>query len=226
MSIKGEERRLADLHELEQDFMEAFEIARKIPDESNFMRENSNRSRISATQLDVKLFTLESKIVRLREILGMEPFVVPMPKPRVPGPVQKAEGEMWDPSPVYDGVVFALDPEALYMQIVESQREPHKIFSKVRCAPMKMMQGVKEKTWRLASVECGEQGNRAKVVLTIMPLTASCADTETAVQKLDEALGKLIDWCSRAGGTPPNQRPHGMQVHYTRSTRDLQFAAR
>jgi hypothetical protein len=226
MSIKGEERRLADLHELEQDFMEAFEIARKIPDESNFMREKSNRSRISATKLDVTLFTLESKIVRLREILGMEPFVIPMPQPRVPAKAQKPDGEIWDAPPVYDGVIYALDPSDLYMQILESQREPHKIFSKVRCGPMKMMQGVKEKTWRLASVECGEQGNRAKVILTVMPLPATCPDAEVAVQKLDEALGKLIDWCSRAGGTPPNQRPHGMQVHYTRATRDLQFAAR
>jgi hypothetical protein len=231
---KGHARREADLANLEAEFFEALELAKKEKDPpSAFVAERQGRSRGAATALDVKLFTLESKIVRLRELLAMPPLVLPLgnkasaseSNAKAKAGTGPGTSEPWPSAPELEGSIYALDPLNLWNQIVESGRDPAKVFTKVKCAAGHARQNPEQASWRLCMVECGDGKVPAKLTLTLFPLPDG-PDAHTAAQKLDDALTKLVTWSEKTMNTHSRERAHSLQVHYTRATRELQFSAR
>lgn len=229
MSRAGDARRTHDLELLEAEFAEALALA-KAEEFSAYLSEKRGNRRGAALPLDVKLFTLESKIERLREKLGLEKLVISLEggerkgiksKPGAP-PVERGP---WAPPPDYDDCLYPLDPSDLYMQLIESGRDPHEIFDRVKCLGGRGRQAPGEKSWRLLQVEIGDGRVPAKLALIVSPLPIH-PDAELAREKLDRALQKLVKFCENASRTPITERPRQLSVTYGRAERELAFHAR
>lgn len=216
---RGDDRRINDLENFEAAFLDALTRAKQ-EKYSAFISEKTGRKRGGATPLDVELFTLESKIDRLREKLGLPRFEIPLPKPE---PSKGAEG--WPPPPDVEATVFALDLQRIYFEIAQSDRTPEEIFTKVKYGGPKTRQGGDQSTWRLAMVEVGDGRIPAKLTLTVLPLPEH-ADAELAAHKLHQALDKLVYWSEKARLTPNQERPRLLNVGYARKARELSFNAR
>ena len=217
---KGNDRRINDLENFEAEFAEALARA-KAEKFSAYISEKQGARRGAATQLDVELFTLESKIDRLREKLGLPPFVVPI-KPNEK-PASATEG--WPMPPELEATAFALDLAQLHLELAQSGRTPEALFAKVKYASAKHRQGADQTTWRLAMVEVGDGRVPAKLALTVYPLPDH-PDAALAAQKLAEALERLVAWCEKNQQNPSAERPRLMHVAYSRGSRELAFHAR
>ncbi|MBS2027574.1 MAG: hypothetical protein JST54_06705 [Deltaproteobacteria bacterium] len=218
---RGDDRRKNDLDNLEAAFLDALTRA-KAEKFSAYISEKRGARKGAATSLDVELFTLESKIDRMREKLGLPKFEVPLPKAE-PAKAEAEEG--WPLPPEYEDTRFGLDLAELYVELVQSGRVPEKIFTKVKYLGAKHRQGADQPSWRLAMVDVGDGRAPAKVSLSIYPLPLN-ADAEVASQKLVAALDRLVSWSDRAGGMPITERPRLLHVTYARATRELAFHAR
>jgi len=216
---RGDDRRKNDLENFEAGFLQALAQAKE-QGGSAYIAEKLGRRRGGASPLDVELFTLESKIARLREKLGLPPFQVPLKPDGKPNP-----GAGWPPAPHFEATLYALDLDDLYIQLLESGREPDALFAKARYAGAKNRQGADQPSWRLAMVEVGQDRMPGTLALTIYPLPEH-ADAELAAKKLGEALDKLISWSERAKNTPSRERPRLLHVTYARNARELAFHAR
>ena len=222
---KGYSRRQADLENFEAEFAEAVAQARK-EDVSAYLAEKSGRPRRGALPLDVKLFTLESKIIRLRELLQLPAFVPPVLKTDLSKRGLQPLSELrWDPAPALEGSIYALDPRALWNDLKQSGREPHALFAKVKCGGGRTRQSEASSFWRLATVECSDGKMPARLTLTLLALPKG-PDAEVATRKLEQSLGRLVEWSQLAVNTVAEERPRLLQVNFTRSTRELQFSAR
>lgn len=218
---RGDDRRTNDLENFEAAFKDALERA-KAEKYSAFISEKTGRKRGGATPLDVELFTLESKIDRLREKLGLPKFEIPLPKPESRA---LAEGEGWPSPPDIDHTLFPLDLGRIYVEIVQSNRDPEAIFNKVKYGGPKLRQGADQATWRLAMIEVGDGRIPAKLSLTIFPLPEH-PDAELAAEKLHDALDRLVYWSEKAQDTHSSERPRTLNIMYSRSTRELSMNAR
>jgi hypothetical protein len=216
---RGDDRRTNDLENFEAEFLEALAQAKELGG-SAYIAEKMGKRRGGATPLDVDLFTLESKIVRLREKLGLPPFVVPL---KAEAKTRSADG--WPSPPAFEHTLYALDLSQLHLDLLQSGREPEELFAKARYAGAKSRQGADQPSWRLAMVEVGQDHMPGKLALTIYPLPEH-ADAELAAQKLADALERLISWSETAKNTPPRERPRLLHVTYARTARELAFHAR
>jgi len=217
---RGDDRRKNDLDNLEAAFADALTRA-KAEKFSAYISEKRGARKGAATALDVELFTLESKIERMREKLGLPKFEIPLPK-NEQAPVPDAG---WPMPPSFEDTRFGLDLAELYVELIQSNREPENIFTKVKYAGAKSRQGADQPTWRLAMVEVGDGRAPAKVTLTIYGLPRN-ADADVAAEKFVAALDRLVSWSDKAGGMPISERPRLLHVTYTRATRELAFHAR
>lgn len=222
---KGDSRRVADLANLEAEFADALALARK-EDVSAYLAEKAGRPRRGASPLDVKLFTLESKIVRMRDLLGMPAFRPPIAKADPSkGGILPLSDARWDPAPALEGSVYPLDPRTLWDELKASGREPHRIFAKVKCGGGRTRQSEASSFWRLATVECSDGKMPARLTLTLLALPDG-PDAAAASRKLEQSLDRLVEWSQLAVNTVAEERPRLLQVNFTRSTRELQFSAR
>lgn len=218
---KGHSRRENDLANYEAEFLLALEKA-KLEKHSAFISEKMGRRKGAALPLDVELFTLESKIARMREHLGMEPFEIPLPKPEAPP--RQADGTWPDP-PEHPDARYPMDPRDLWNELEQSGRTPTEVFHKVKCAGAKARQGADQATWRLGMVEVSDGRVPAKATLTLFPLPQH-PDAEVAARKLHAALARLVGWTEKAVETVAEERPRVLHINYTRQNRELGFSAR
>src|SRR5690348_5293359 len=109
---RGDDRRKNDLENFEAAFLDALSRAKEAGG-SAYVAERLGRRRGAASALDVELFTLESKIERLREKLGLPPFQVPLKAE----PKRATQG--WPAPPEIESTLFALDLDELYMELLE-----------------------------------------------------------------------------------------------------------
>ena len=222
---KGDARREAELENMEFEFAEALALARKDP-KSAFIAEKSGRSRRVASDVDIVLFTLESKIARLRDLLGLPPqtFAISKGDPSRTDPATPTLTS-WPPAPELPGSVFPLNPAELWQWLKHRGSDPGHIFAKVKCGGGKARQSEASSFWRLATVECAEGRVPARLTLSLMPLPDG-PDAVAAIRKLDQALERVVSWCETAVNTQPKERPRLLLVNFTRSTRELQLTAR
>jgi hypothetical protein len=218
---KGHSRRENDLANFENEFLLALEKA-KLEKHSAYISEKKGKRTGAALPLDVELFTLESKIDRLRELLGMEPFEIPLPKPDVAP--RQADGTWPDP-PDHADAIYPMDPRDLWNELEQSGRVPGDVFNKVKCAGAKARQGADQSTWRLGMVEVSDGRVPARATLTLFPLP-NHADAAVAGRKLHAALPRIVGWTEKAVETPAEERPRVLHINYTRENRELGFSAR
>jgi len=213
---RGDDRRTNDLENFEAAFREA--LARAVADpKSAYVADKQGRARGGATPLDVELFTLESKIDRLRQKLGLPAFTVPLPK--VSPAAAKAR---WPAPPAFTDTRFSLDLSLLQRDL--EARGQGQLFAKVHYAGAKHRQGADQPSWRLAKVVIGENRTPAQLTLTVFPLPAH-ADADLAAEKLGLAQERLVAFCEKASQTPVTERPRHLHVSYSRGARALGFHA-